>query len=253
MPDNDRLDGCLNEIELEFVEREPTPRLLMKLGIQLHLAGLSLSNTISILEIFGVSRARSTVHNWVHKADLQPESGRNPDHVGVDETVIRLNNGQYWLYTAVDPETNELLHTTLEPMINKVIAHTFFADPREKHAVDDAVFLIDGSHSLKDACRRHSLDFRYERYGNRNSVERVFRDIKRRTTISQTVSATPKQTPPTIGFDPLPSHRISLSEHYLESTGAFEVLSLSFSAIPLLIKHYYNTYPGLLAFYALST
>jgi len=67
----------------------------MKLDIQLHLAGLSLSNTVSILEIFGVSRARSTVHNWVHKADLQPESGRKPDYVAVDETVIRLNNGQY--------------------------------------------------------------------------------------------------------------------------------------------------------------
>ena len=63
MPENDRLDGCLNEIKLGFVEREATPKLLMKLGIQLHLAGLSLSNTVSILEIFGVSRARSTVHN----------------------------------------------------------------------------------------------------------------------------------------------------------------------------------------------
>ena len=62
----------------------------MNLGIQLRLAGLSLSNTVSILETFGVCRARSTVHNWVHKAELQPESGRSPDHVAVDETVIRV-------------------------------------------------------------------------------------------------------------------------------------------------------------------
>ena len=55
MPENDRLNGCLNEIELGFVEREATPKLLMKLGIQLHLAGLSLSNTVSVLEIFGPS------------------------------------------------------------------------------------------------------------------------------------------------------------------------------------------------------
>ena len=95
MPENDRLNGCLDEIDLEFVEREATPRLLMKLSIQLHLAGLSFSNTVSILEVFGVKRARSTVHNWVHEADLQPESGRHPDHVAVDETVIRLNDEQY--------------------------------------------------------------------------------------------------------------------------------------------------------------
>ena len=123
----------------------------MKLGIRLHLAGLSLSNTVSILEIFGVSRARSTAHNWVHKAELQPEASRSPDYVAVDETVIQLNNEQYWLYAAVDSETNEVLHTTLEPTTNRVIAHAFFAELREKHHVDDAVFLIDGSHSLKDA------------------------------------------------------------------------------------------------------
>ena len=182
MPENASLSGSIDRIELGFVEREATPRLLMKLSIQLHLAGLSLSNTVSILEIFGVKRARSTVHNWVHKADLQPEEGRSPDHVAVDETVIRLNDEQYWLYAAVDPETNELLYTKLEPTRTNVIAYSFFRELREKHDVDDAVFLVDGAAPLSNACRRHGLDFRYERHGNRNSVERVFREVKRRTT-----------------------------------------------------------------------
>ena len=181
MPENTRLGGSIDQIDLEFVEREATPRLLMKLGIQLHLAGLSLSNTVSVLDIFGVERARSTVHNWVHKADLQPEAGCSPDHVAVDETVIRLNDEQYWLYAAVDPDTNELLHTKLEPVRTNALAHAFFAELREKHDVDDAVFLVDGAAPLKDACQRHGLDFRYERHGNRNSVERVFREVKRRT------------------------------------------------------------------------
>ena len=181
MPKNASLSGCFDRIDLAFIEREATPRLLMKLSIQLHLAGLSLSNTVSILELFGVSRARSTVHNWVHKADLQPEAGQNPDHVAVDETVIQLNDEQYWLYAAVDPDSNELLHTKLEPTRTNVIAHGFFAELREKHDVDDAVFLIDGATPLNEACHRHGLDFRYEKRGNRNSVERVFREVKRRT------------------------------------------------------------------------
>jgi len=181
MPENTRLSGSIDQIDLEFVEREATPRFLMKLSIQLHLAGLSLSNTVSILEVFGVQRARSTVHNWVHKADLQPEDQRSPDHVAVDETVIQLNDERYWLYAAVDPKTNELLHTKLEPTTNSAFAHAFFHELCEKHDVTDAVFLIDGSHSLKDACNRHGLDFRYERHGNRNSVERVLREVKRRT------------------------------------------------------------------------
>ena len=102
MPENARLSGCLDEIDLGFVEREATPRPLMKLSIQLHLTGLSLSNTVSVLDMFGVRRARSTVHNWVHKAELQPENGRRPNHVAVDETVIRLNDEQYWLYDTVE-------------------------------------------------------------------------------------------------------------------------------------------------------
>ena len=142
MSENARLNGCIDQIELDFVEREATPRLLMKLSIQLHLAGLSLSNTVSILEIFGVEQAQSTVHNWVHKAELQPEADQKPDHVAVDETVIRLNDEQYWLYAAVDPDTNGLLHTKLEPVRTNTLAHAFFAELREKHDVDDLCFSL---------------------------------------------------------------------------------------------------------------
>jgi len=94
------------------------------------------------LEIFGVNRARSTVHSWVHKAELRPGSGRSPDHVAVDETVIRLNDEQYWLYAVVDPKISELLYTKLEPTTNKVISHAFFAEPREKHDVDEPCFSL---------------------------------------------------------------------------------------------------------------
>ena len=118
------------------------------------------------------------MYNWVHKADLQPESGKNPDHVAVDETVIQLNDEQYWLYAAGDAETNELRHTTLELTRNTMIAQQFLTEIDEKHDVSEAVFLIDGAQSLQAACRRMSYGFRSEKHGNRNAVERVFREIK---------------------------------------------------------------------------
>jgi putative transposase len=163
MADTARLNGCLNEIELGFVERETTPAKFMKLGIQLDLRGLSLSNTVLFLDKFGVDRARSTVHNWVHKADLQPEDGRTPDHVAVDETVIRLNDERYWLYAAVDTDPNNLRHTMLKPVRTNAFAHSFLTELREKHDVDNAVFFVDGAAPLKDACSRHGLDYRYEK------------------------------------------------------------------------------------------
>jgi putative transposase len=82
------LSGHGNWVELEFVERERTPSELMQLGIRLHLAGLSLSNTIRETEKFGVRRSRKAVHDWVQKADLQPADSASPDHIALDETVI---------------------------------------------------------------------------------------------------------------------------------------------------------------------
>ena len=87
--------------------------------------------------------------------------------------MIRLNDEQYWLYAAVDPETNELLYTKLEPATTNILAHSFLTELSEKHDISDAVFLVDGSHSLQDACQRHGFDFRCERYGNRNAIEHV--------------------------------------------------------------------------------
>jgi len=95
MPEIARLNGGSDCFELDFVEREATPESAMKLGIRLHLAGLSLFDTISILDRLGVRRCRTTVHNWVQKADLQPLDGADPDHVAVDETVIQLNDERF--------------------------------------------------------------------------------------------------------------------------------------------------------------
>ena len=44
MPETDRLIEFSDWIDLDFVERERTPEQIIEVGIQLHLAGLSLSN-----------------------------------------------------------------------------------------------------------------------------------------------------------------------------------------------------------------
>lgn len=63
MPETDRLSGDSERIDLSFVERERTPRSAIQMGIQLHLAGLSLSNTKRYLEMLGVERSRTAIHN----------------------------------------------------------------------------------------------------------------------------------------------------------------------------------------------
>ena len=145
MPKISRLSGCREWIDLDFVERERTPEPAMALGIQSHVAGLSLSNTVELLEALGVQRSRKAIHDWVQKADLQPESGKSPNQIALDETVIRINDQQFWLYAAADPETNELLHVRLFATTTTTLTEIFLCELRHKHDVETAVFLVDGA------------------------------------------------------------------------------------------------------------
>jgi transposase-like protein len=180
MPEITRLTGDSDWIDLLW-SASGRPEPLMKLGTQMHLAGLSLSNTISILEKLGGQRSRKAVHDWVHKADLQPDGGMDPEHVALDESVIRVNGQQYWLCAAVDPDTNTILHVRLFSTYTTTLTEVFLSELREKHDVDDAVFLVDDADWLQSALDRHGLTCRYQLHGYCNSVERVFRDVKRRT------------------------------------------------------------------------
>jgi putative transposase len=117
----------------------------------------------------------------VQKADLQPASDASPDHIALDETVIRINGQQYWLYAAVDPQTNQFLHIRLFTTTTTALTQKFLRELRAKHDVSEAVFLVDHAHHLAAALNRAGLRFQTLRHGNRNAVERVFREIKRRT------------------------------------------------------------------------
>lgn len=78
--------------DLDFVKRQRTPERAMNPDIQLQVLGLSLSNTAVLLEEMGAERSRKAIHGWVQKGDLQPTGDRNPNHVAVDNTVIRIND-----------------------------------------------------------------------------------------------------------------------------------------------------------------
>ncbi len=112
---------------------------------------------------------------------LSIHRGEGPNQVAVDETVIQLNDQRYWLYAAVDPDSNEFLHVKLETSQNRGLSAIFFRELRQRHDVDEALFLVDGAPWLQAALHRHGLDFQHETHGNRNTIERIFKEIKRRT------------------------------------------------------------------------
>jgi hypothetical protein len=63
VPEITRPIGYIDCSGSDLVERGSMPEPAMKFDIQLHLTGLSLSNTILILETLGVRRYRSAIHD----------------------------------------------------------------------------------------------------------------------------------------------------------------------------------------------
>ncbi|TYL37312.1 hypothetical protein CV102_16935 [Natronococcus pandeyae] len=95
--------------------------------------------------------------------------------------MIQLPDQRYWLYAAVDPDTNEFLHVRLYPTRTTALTEMFLRKLKEKHDVENAVFLVDSAPWIKTALHHLRLRFQYEKHRNRNTVERLFQEIKRRT------------------------------------------------------------------------
>jgi len=178
MSEIDCLSGSTGWIDLEYVEQERTPEQIIEIGIRLHLAGLSPSNTKQYLERLGVEWSRTAIHNWVQKADVQPTSDAEPNHIAVDETVIQVNDERPWLYAAADPETNKFLHIRLFLTRTTQLTVLFLRELQQHVPVTQATILVDDAHHLKAALSRLGLRFQMRRHRSRNAVERVFQAIK---------------------------------------------------------------------------
>jgi transposase-like protein len=92
--------------------------------------------------------------------------------------VIQLDDERYWLYAAVDLAMNRLLHVRLFLTRKQALTEMFLSELREEHLVDDAIFLVNGTLWLQAACHRQGLRFQHVTHINRNTVERVLREIK---------------------------------------------------------------------------
>jgi len=63
--------------------------------------------------------------------------------------MIQCNDQRYWLYAAIDPETNEFLHGRPVPTRTIVLTNQFLQELAENHDVVDSLFLVDGACGYK--------------------------------------------------------------------------------------------------------
>jgi len=142
---------------------------------------MSLRYASQFLYKLGVQRSHVAIHEWVHKADLQPISTVTADQLAVDEKMIRLHSQQFWLDGAVDPNTNKLLHVGPFPTATKQTTRWFLAELHRQYQLDGVLFLVDDADHLEPVLAEDGYRFQILTHGNRNAIERVFWEIERRT------------------------------------------------------------------------
>lgn len=107
------------------LEGELTPKPPRDLDIRLHLAVLSLSNTINKIAKFGVIQSLKAVHGWVQKAQIATNESSVPDQVALDEIAVKIDGKISRPYRAADPEMIETLITWLDPTRTTALTEQF--------------------------------------------------------------------------------------------------------------------------------
>ncbi|CDK40342.1 transposase [Halorubrum sp. AJ67] len=103
--------------------------------------------------------------------------------------MIRLHGQKFWLYGAVDPYTNEILHVSLYSTATKQTTRWFLTELHQRYQLDDVEFLVDAADYLGPVLAEDGYRFRVIRHGNRNAIERVFWEIERRTSSFANISS----------------------------------------------------------------
>ena len=103
MPFSDLPDKALEPVDTGCWDQERTATPLRVFAVHLHSAGLSLRETVAILDLLGVDRSHGAVWDWTHRlADNQDDPPRStPRRVDVVETAIQIGTEWRWCYAAM--------------------------------------------------------------------------------------------------------------------------------------------------------
>jgi transposase-like protein len=128
--------------------------------------------------------SKSAVHYLAKKVSeirvaKEPRYGRC---IAVDETKLRVKKSYVYVWSAVDVDSKELL--ALEASYGRSSLNALaFLKKALKMCTDKPLVLVDKGPWYRWAFERLGLEYRHERFGIRNRVERFFRYLKERTVV----------------------------------------------------------------------
>jgi transposase-like protein len=148
-------------------------------SVFLSMAGLSLRDLSERLCLTGASR--ESVRIWVHSfSSLFKPSKRVRRLVAVDETVLKINGLICYLWAAIDVDTNEIL--ALYASRGRGIPNAIkFLKMVLRSCDGKPVIVVDRGPWYRWSLERLGMTYFHETFGNRNKIERWFRELKNRT------------------------------------------------------------------------
>ena len=108
---------------LRLFERNKVPFGLKVLGLAMHFQISSLRRTARVLSEY-CSVSKTAVWRWIVKLRerLNTASERKARRfIAVDETCVKVNGEQYWVYSALDIDRNELIPMFLSVLFCSLI------------------------------------------------------------------------------------------------------------------------------------
>jgi len=148
-------------------------------SVILFIAGLSLRD---ISERFCLTFAsRESVRIWAHRSSsLFKPSKRVRRLVAVDETVLKINGQTCYLWAAIDVDTNEILAVYASRGRGLPNAIKFLKMVL-RSCDGKPIVVVDRGPWYRWALDRLGMTYFHETFGNRNKIERWFRELKNRT------------------------------------------------------------------------
>jgi len=122
-----------------------------------------------------------SVRRWLHRfSRIFSVEERFRRAVAVDETVFKIHGFRVYIWSALDVDSGEILAIYASWSRSMIIALKFIRMVLDR-CLNKPLVIVDRGPWYRWALDRLGLEYRYERFGLRNTVERSFRYLKERT------------------------------------------------------------------------
>jgi putative transposase len=150
---------------LGVFERNKVPLELKILGLAFYIQLSSLRRAAKALsEVHRVSKA--AVWKWIRKLSekISIQPSRIPRRlVALDETCVKVNGLEYWVYASIDVDRNEILSMRVFPSRN-ALATKLFVEDVLKYCDGKPTFVVDSAPWLRSVLEELGLKYNVESF-----------------------------------------------------------------------------------------